>query len=509
MASQSRPIPTAGHKRTLYSAGLGLLAMAILIGAGVVMDLPVTMILLLAAPIILFLPYALWRGVRSPLGLLYLILLIVPFHTIAVNLLRVQVGLPSLALNLISAWKEAGLFLVLALLLGNLVAKHRKVSRTVLIPLYLLFAGLAVAFMFLAPGLSVGAYQFRNLFIGLPVLLALYLLKPRLDQFVRFVDFLVLEGILFAAVAFYQVYLTDFYTFLTRFGFVEPGTTYGQVRYGSVFSISGHFLWRANSLFVGPNEFGLFMASSIVIVGSLLLFGHKDLGKRRRWFYTLALPILLAGEFISISRNSWILVAVAGLTLAIKLRRRYQVLLGAAAVLVAIAMLVFVPPFQRFVVRTVTLEDSSAAGRLEELERTVSKIAERPLGWGLGAASYKARRLDFTPIPTEYFVFMLALEMGIPGLLWYLFVMSQFGLACSRRGWRSEGIQRAVCWGGAGLVVGMIASQFTAVISLDWLFQMYLWFFVGLALWGIQPASSEPSQSPATIEASSPHPNQP
>ena len=501
-ASRSRVVPAAGPRRNLILAGLGLLAVAAIIGAGAVVDLSLTLALLLAGGIILFLPYAVWRGLRSPLALLYLILLAVPFHTIAVNLLRLQAGLPSLVLNLFSAWKEAALFLVLGLVVGDLLIKRRKVSRTVLLPLYLSFVGLALAFVFLAPELPVGLYQFRNLFIGLPILLTLYLMRPRLDRFLSFVDVIAVQGVLLTGVAFYQVYLTDFYTFLTRFGFVPPGTSFGVVRYASVFTVSGQLFWRANSLFSGPNEFGLFNAQSIVLIGSLLLYARKDLGRARRWVYTLILPVLLAGEFISMSRNSWILIAVAGITMFIKLRMRYQVVLATGAVLLAAGMVLFVPPFQRFVVRTVTLQDSSAAGRVEELERTASRIIERPLGRGLGAASYKAARLDFQPIHTEYFVFMMALEIGLLGLLWYLFVMSQFGLACAKRGWRAEGIQRSVCWGASGLVFGMMASQFFAIISLDWLFQMYLWFFVGLALWGSPPQGSRtPEPTPRSTQA--------
>jgi O-antigen ligase len=472
-------------RSTTYLFPLGFMVIAtVLIGLGVNVSLPLTLGLMLAGPIVLLLLNVLRQSLRSPIYALYLILLVLPFHTIVLNVLRVQVGLSALVLNLFSAWKEAALLLVLALVIGHLLIKQKKLPRGVLIPLYLFFVGWAAVFIMLGPSLLIGVYQFRNLFFGLSTLLTLYLLRPRLDNFINFVDIIAIQGVIFTGVAFYQVYLADFYAFLTRFGFVEPGTSFEQIRYGSVFNVSGQLFWRANSIFVGPNEFGLFMASLIIIIGSLLLFGRQYLGRRRTLLYALASPILFAGEFITISRNSWILIAVAGFVLFLKLKSRYRLRLAVAVVFVAIALLVFVPPFQDFVVRTLTLQDSSALGRVAELERTLPKIAEAPFGRGLGEASYKARRFDFQPIHTEYFVLMIALEVGILGLLLYLFIMSQFGLACSRRGWKFRGVQRALCWGASGLIFGTMASQFFATISLDWLFQLYLWFFVGLALWG-------------------------
>ena len=235
------------------------------------------------------------------------------------------------------------------------------------------------------------------------------------------------------------------------------------------------------------------MACLIVLVGGLLFFGREYLGQRRARLYILALPILLAGEFMTISRNSWILIAVAGCVLFLKLKRRHQLQLAVVTVVIAIALLAFISPLRRFVINTLTLQDSSAAGRVSEVDDILAKILEAPFGRGLGEASYKIRRFGFQEIHTEYFVFMVALEIGIPGLVWYLFIMSQFGLACFKRGEQSPGIKKAVCWGASALVFGTMASQFFAIISLDWVFQMYLWFFVGLALWGTISQTDTPS----------------
>ena len=65
------------------------LAIAVFIGIGTVLDLPLTVAILVGVPLGLLLLYVLLRGLSFPLAILYLVFLIAPFHTIVTNMVDI------------------------------------------------------------------------------------------------------------------------------------------------------------------------------------------------------------------------------------------------------------------------------------------------------------------------------------------------------------------------------------------------------------------------------------
>lgn len=415
---------------------------------------------------------------------LSLVLLSMPFHTIVQNRLEMAVQSET-GLLLFSTWKELALLAILAVVLASrILNKTGKLTLTFELLVMLVFAAWGFVFILTANSLREGVLEYRNIYEGLLILLVMNFIRPPTTRVFKLLDWMVLEGVLISIWGVVTRFVIDFLTYLITFGFLPPETTRETLELRSVYSISGNLFVRANSIFSGPNELGLYLATLIVPVAALLLYRFSHLTNRQRVGYLLALPILLTGEMITISRNAWLLVAVALLVLYLRMRftrRKFMITLLAAGSLIGLLMMV--ENLWRFIRRTVNLWDTSAAARVVVLENNLQTFFSNPLGIGLGNASYKLYRLTEKYQHTEFYVFIIGLELGWIGLLLYFLVIGVFVRKCfllTKPPYPFE--RRLLGLTGLALLLGTFVSQFTAAISMEWIFQIYLWFFVGAAV---------------------------
>ena len=443
-----------------------------------------------------------WLSQKDAFLALSIVLLIMPFHTIINNWVEMQTISEPVRL-LFSSWKEGSLLVILVVFLFRLGSQRRFILRMPPeLALMLVFAFLCCIFIFTADNLKEGLLEYRNLFEGLLILLVLAAVQPPVGRAYHLVGWMVIEGAILSAWGYFSRYILDFYKYLLGFGFIPPDTTHQMLYYRSVFTISGNLYLRANSIFSGPNEFALYLAILIVVVVAMLLFRRAQLSYRQRVAYLLALLLLTIGEFISFSRNSWILIGVALIMMYIRLRfTQRKLLITVTAIVALIAGIILIPNLSTFIQRTISLKDSSAAGRMDLIGDGLRVIISHPLGIGLGNASYKFLGTSPYHVHTEFYLFIIAMELGWLGLLFYFIVMLAFIFKCYRLTLPGHPPDRRITGLIAmALLMGTLTSQFFAAISIEWIFQIYLWFFVGIAIFSLSSSSTLPPT--ATLQSS-------
>lgn len=461
---------------------LVLVTVGALLGWTAVVYLPLAVLLIVALGILLIVLLAL----ADPFKAVYLILLLTPFHTIVDNLVRSSTNSEAVQLAF-SSWKEIGLLLILVIVIFDKIIRHRKLPAAPELVLAVSYAAFGLPFVFTAESTKIGILEYRNLFEGVLILLVSYSIRPSLERLFRLVKWMLLEGVVLVVWGIFSAYALDFYSYLRTFAFIPPSMTREQLQYASVFSVSGSLFLRANSIFSGPNEFGLYLAILMVFTAGMLLFNRPRMNRTQRRWYPVALAFFGIGSLISISRASWVLVAVAIALMVVHLRglkRKAQIALLTSVLL--IALLVAVPNLWRFAMRTIHLQDTSAAGRIGLLSNGLLALASNPLGIGLGNASYKFYQATFQYVHTESHILIMGLELGWPGLLFYLLMMGIFIARCLRLTRAIYPFERRLLGLiSASLLIGTIVIQFMSAITMEWIFQLYLWFLVGMALYGV------------------------
>jgi O-antigen ligase len=201
---------------------------------------------------------------------------------------------------------------------------------------------------------------------------------------------------------------------------------------------------RSAGLYVNPN-----MACAAIL---LCLIFVVDLARPTAKSLLVA-AVSIAAVFATFSRMGMIFATMLGLTYAVTPRlerggigagRRTALLLGLgvlAAVMVAwVAANVQLSDDARMRLRsflTADVSDESASGRIERAVTSAKLVAERPLGWGVGAVERK----ELGPHNTYLY---LAVDYGIPGALLFVAIMGMGFLRGLRAGWRRASCAMAV-----------------------------------------------------------------
>lgn len=472
-----------------------LVCFALLVAWGTA-QFPTLAIIVLISLLVLGLFLAFFRiAICKPFTALTIILILIPFHTISENLLTLFTTSSSVSM-VFSLWKELAIVLILVAVIVRRGGLPASIPKSIL-P-FLIYALYGAFMIITAPALSIGIIEYRNLFEGLIILLAVFLIRPRPQQIFYVLDILVVEGVFLSIWGFFSRYILNFYTYLQTFRFIPPTMTETSLRFGSVFSISGSLFLRANSIFIGPNEFALYLAPLMVYLLAVLIFKYAKLSKLRRVAYIFALIVVSMGEFISISRNAWLLIAVAATVMFLLMRpSRGKIILFIIAITIGGATILLIPNLKEFILRTLNLMDTSAAGRVVLLKSGIESIIQHPMGIGLGNASYKFQQVLAERTHTEFYIFLVALELGWIGLILYLLTVARFAF-------RSYQLtkphypfdRRFLAVIAISLLSGTFVSQFTSAITTEWLFQLYLWLLVGSAVF----ISQEPTAKPENLK---------
>jgi hypothetical protein len=416
-----------------------------------------------------------------------MLLLVLPIHTFMLNLLKMFAGVSSPALLALATWKEIvlGAVVFIAFLRRKRRAREPQIMRELAAALGLIALG--VPFIFIGPTIGSGLYGFRNLFEGIVILVVMLQLAPQPERrLMRLIELLIVEAVGISIWGVLQIYLYP-YRYLTDLGFEDPKVFMSIQESASVYRASGIALQRANSILVGPNELGLILAVLGVFV-LILLSDTSALRRSQRKFLYGALVAMLICEFYTFSRVAWIFTIVAALgALSDVGRIRRAIGLCLFLLVIATPLVYLVPSVEEYIVKTYYIKDPSSATHYFSLLRAVERLKENPLGYGLGTAGYKSG--GYTGLGNEIFnrevesfLMLVALEMGLFGLMAYLGFLGYL-LMTVQRGFK--GPRRSdVAWHvhAKWMMVGTVVAGMLSVIPYDLLFQFYLWFFVGAAL---------------------------
>lgn len=427
-------------------------------------------------------------AVIDPFYALAMLLLMFPLHVFMLNLVKLYAAVSPTSLLILGMWKET--VLAVAVFIALIRVHEKPIKRPPPGMLYgvLVLMALAIPFVFISPDIQTGLYGFRNLLEGVFFFLAVICLSPSFNRIARLVDLCIAMATLISTWGVLQVYLYG-YKYLMDFGFVDPSTSIQALKDAS-FEVYGVELQRANSIEVGPNELGLYLALLIALILSMLLAPGIISGAKRK-LYFIAIIVMLTCELHTFSRTAWIFTAVTALGLLCDLgsaTRKVGLIL--TLMVLSSSFIYLIPAVKVYILRTYKVADSSSIAHYYAYLDSLKQLELNPFGHGLGTASYKAG-LSFTServFYAESFSMLVALETGVLGMLAYCGFPILIVGAVRRR---LKGFSQApALWYpyAKWLVIATVISQVISIIPLDLLFQSYFWFFLGAALMTMPPS---------------------
>lgn len=186
-------------------------------------------------------------------------------------------------------------------------------------------------------------------------------------------------------------------------------------------------IYRAFSTLSGPNQLGAYL---ILPFSFVLAYSIK---KKKWWGLALCLP-LLAAMILSFSRSAW-LGAIAALIVALILlankKQRVKIAIVSFFVTVFAGLLVLGlasqnQRFQNVIMHGRYFEnriEGSDQQRIESIVNSFSEVISKPFGNGLGSAG-PASLKSTKPLISENWYLQIAYEVGIIGLILYLFAFT-------------------------------------------------------------------------------------
>jgi O-antigen ligase len=222
--------------------------------------------------------------------------------------------------------------------------------------------------------------------------------------------------------------------------------------------------FRVNSLFYDPNIYGRFLALTMVLLATALMWESR---LRAVAVMAAILAVLWLGLLASVSQSS-IVALLAGLAVIAAARLPPRATAAGALVVVAAVVIVAIAASGRL---HLNLTDTNAAnnttgGRASLVKRGADLFAQRPLaGYGSGSFSceylrrsmpaYRCGARGPTGVTSDSHTtpITIAAEQGVPGLLAYLALLVAAVLALARGGLRSAPVRVAILAAFVGLVV--------------------------------------------------------
>jgi hypothetical protein len=419
----------------------------------------------------LFTVFAVVAVVLYPLPALVLLLFLVPFHTAIVLALNSKAHLSTGALDY---WKDV---LIVALFVRAVASRVRE-QKTWRISRYfgdyfLLFYVLAYCVIAIASpaGPAVVRALARDV-EGPLLLLSIVFLRPTRKQLRYCIVSLLAGATIIGAAAVYEK-LGPHQRFLTWYGAVAP-------QRGSSFLVGAHG-YRAGSFLDSPLLLAFFLAGVIPLSVAMTVVA-------RSWWRIAALGAVAAcgaGLIVTITRSGYIgggLGLMFVLALALRNKSLRVALIGMVVVLAGTTAIYFVQQKNETFLRS----GGNAAHRMA-LQRDLTLLEGKPLGFGLGTTDALATRFSVAGAPgaTESTIMAKALEGGLPGLA--LYATAIFITLMRLRGVRLRALRRAdelgivLAAGAIGTMIAVVsAGIFLGVQELA--VEVVLWGVPGLAL---------------------------
>jgi len=229
---------------------------------------------------------------------------------------------------------------------------------------------------------------------------------------------------------------------------------------------------RMTSVLWNPLVFGVLMALNSILAWNAIVNANKA---RILWIVIFSFSVV--GTFMSFTRTGWIMLITGVLTslLLLRIRMLRRVLGIAVAVMGAFFVLLSISlPMGRYESVSEAILDHIIAIfeyedlRIENLKVNLFRIAENPIGYGLGTAGYAAlptRGIESPVVFPNYIAadnnyLSMALQVGIPGLIFFMLAQTS-ALSKILMRWRkaTDARERMILATAGGWIVGMAVGM--------------------------------------------------
>ncbi len=246
--------------------------------------------------------------------------------------------------------------------------------------------------------------------------------------------------------------------------------------------------FRVNSLFFDPNIYGRYLALTMILLATVLLWTRR---RREAVAIACALALLWAGLVFSLSQSSFAALLLGLAVLAALRWSPWPVLLGAVgAALVAVALVVFAPSVLNVETGSQKKLDRITSGRANLVVGALEMVRDRPL-WGYGSGAfteqYRERERvssDKVAAASHTIPLTVTAEQGVVGLAAYLALVA-VSLALLFRGLRAAvGSARwpgAVAVGRAGIAAAYAALLLHTLVYAAYLEDPLTWVLLAIA----------------------------
>jgi hypothetical protein len=234
---------------------------------------------------------------------------------------------------------------------------------------------------------------------------------------------------------------------------------------------------RASAFFANPLD----LAASIHFLGcaALIVALQAPPHSKKRWLISGIFFLATIGVLLSVSRASILTFALDCILITWFLRKRSMtVIIIGLCLLGLVAILASSSSLATFAWQTITFENPSSQGHLQEWSEGFRAMLQQPLGYGPGSSGSVGSRFG-QKIGGENQYVILGVEIGFPGLFLYI-AMQLLGIWTALWVFRhTTGITQTLALITAISRIGLGIVGMTSTIEI-YVFQMYIsWWLLG------------------------------
>lgn len=347
---------------------------------------------------------------------LFLVLLTFGFilHPMLVSkILVTKFQLTGITEKIVLSWKDVLLLLIFLRSLFDIRGsqKYKFLPNAFLYLLAFIFLG--TSYLFIKSDFISSLSGYRYDYEPFLILFAAYNLKFDRQKLLNFLKLFLIFSFLLAIWALFQANILGT-KFLFENGYGNNG------RLDPAYFIAGHTFQRAMGTLAAPNNYGVFVGISIIIaVYFRSYFKYK-------WLYYVFLTIQCISLIETFSRSAWLglIMCIIIYVLLEKKKNIFMIIVFIATLGCLLFFIVLIAnpdnTIVNYLIKTITLEDSSSLGHWNSWVEGINFIANNPFGIGLGIAGPKASALTGEFLNVESSYFLIAYELGIIGLFVFL-----------------------------------------------------------------------------------------
>lgn len=307
------------------------------------------------------------------------------------------------------------------------------------------------------------------------------------EKFNRVVDFLL---IFFALISLWGVFqawvLKD--DFLKSIGYVTSYSYgYGRDMLNYSFYFGGLGIQRVVSTLSNANICGLVLGTTLLF----LIFLYPYINNEKKNIYIL---LMLIGYVLTFSRSNFLALLIVVILIMYPYIPHKNVIWGCIGVgLLACIALFFIQgengliyKLWGWVINTLTLSESSVAGRSSRW--TIAFLAAMRNPWGIGFGHVGALAIDAgvaDAMDCENSYLAIAIDSGVLGMILYVFCIcslilkfSKYKKMCSN----NEGLEKRICLCGKSMLIYMLVTMFFSNHIYDMEAIALIFIYVGILL---------------------------